>query len=125
MLINTVHKVVHPIYYSTRMRVRCTRNLGLSAYVFRIRTYVHGLVNCVDKTCCILISVHIPIGSLLVDSLSLKTSQNFYIADIRYDIKLLSVLLRKQEELNSWILRLGKAGLVVTQIGVRCLQTSL
>ena len=54
-------------------------------------TYVHGLVNCVDKACCILISVHIPIAYLLVDSLSLKTSQNFYIADIRCDIKLLSV----------------------------------
>ena len=35
------------------------------------------------------------------------------------------VLLPKLEELNSWILRLGKAGLVVTQIGVTCLQTSL
>ena len=35
------------------------------------------------------------------------------------------VLLRKQEELNSWILRLSKAGLVVTQTGIRCLQTSL
>ena len=35
------------------------------------------------------------------------------------------VLLPKLEELNSWILRLGKAGLVVTKIGVRCLQTSL
>ena len=31
----------------------------------------------------------------------------------------------KLEELNSWILRLGKAGLVVTKIDVRCLQTSL
>ena len=35
------------------------------------------------------------------------------------------VLLRKHEELNSWILRLGKAGLVVPQIGDRRLQTSL
>ena len=54
-------------------------------------TYEHSLVNCVDKACCILISVHIPTGYLLVDSLSLKTSQNFYIPDIRCDMKLLSV----------------------------------
>ena len=32
------------------------------------------------------------------------------------------VYLRKQEELNSWILRLGKAGLVISQTGV--MQTS-
>ena len=35
------------------------------------------------------------------------------------------VLLCKQKELNSWILRLGKAGLVVPQTGDRRLQTSL
>ena len=35
------------------------------------------------------------------------------------------VLLHKKEELNSWILKLGKASLVVTQTGVRHLQTSL
>ena len=54
-------------------------------------TYVHGLVNCVDKACCILVNIHIPTGYRLVDSLSLKTSQNFYKADTRCDIKLLSV----------------------------------
>ena len=35
------------------------------------------------------------------------------------------VLLCKQEGLNSWILRLGKAGLVVTQTSDRRPQTSL
>ena len=30
-----------------------------------------------DKACCILVSIHIPTGYRLVDSLSLKTSQNF------------------------------------------------
>ena len=80
--------------------------------------------------------INILIGYQLVDSLSLKTSQNYYKADTRCDILLLSVrkyqvggfvscYVRKQEELNSWILRLGKAGLVVTQSSDRRLQTSL
>ena len=34
-------------------------------------------------------------------------------------------MLRKEEELNSWILRLGKAGQVVTQTSDRHPQTSL
>ena len=98
-------------------------------------TYVHDLVKCVDKACCILVIVHMPTGYRLVDSLSLKTSQNFYKADTRCDSLLLSVrknqvggfyiLLCKQEELNSWILRLAKAGLVVTQTSDRRLLTSL
>ena len=123
MLINTVHKVVHPdlLQYAHACAVYSPFTLVCIRIPY---TYMHGLVNCVDKACCILVSIHIPTGYRLVDSLSLKTSQNFYKADTRSDIKLLSVrkilsrrfcaLLRKQEELNSWILRLGKAGLVVT-----------
>ena len=37
----------------------------------------------------------------------------------------MSCYVRKQEELNSWILRLGKADLVVTQSSDRRPQTSL
>ena len=98
--------------------------------------YVHAqLCELCCITCCILVSVHIPAGYGLVDSLSLKTSRNFYKADTRCDILLFEcpkiptrrfcVLLRKQEELNSWIFRLGKADLVVTLTSDRRPQTSL
>ena len=46
-------------------------------------------MNCVDKVCCILVSVHIPTGYGLVDSLNLKTSQNVYEADTRCGMILL------------------------------------
>ena len=90
MLINTVHKVVHPdlLQYAHACAVYSPFTLVCIRIPY---TFVHGLVNCVDKACCILISIHILTGYRLVDSLSLKTSQNFYKADTRCDVKLLSV----------------------------------
>ena len=135
MLINTVYKVVHPnlLQYAHACAVY---SLFTIICIHIPYTYVHGLVNCVDRACCILVSVHIPTGYGIVDSLSLKISQNFYKVDTRCDILLFEcpkipsrrfcvLLIRKQEELNSWILRLGKAGLVVTQTSDRRPQTSL
>ena len=90
------------------------------------------------SACCVIVSVYIPVGYQLVDSLHLKSSKNYSWSDTCCDIRSYSVLecpkipsrsfcvlLPKLEELHSWILKLGKAGLVVTKIGVRCLQTSL
>ena len=90
MLINTVHKVVHTdlLQYAHACAVYSPFTL---IYIRVTYTYVHGLVNCVDKACCILVSVHMPTRYRLVDSLSLKTSQNFYKADTRCDTLLLSV----------------------------------
>ena len=86
------------------------------------------------SACCVIVIVYIPVGYQLVDSLHLKSSKKYSWSDTCCDIRSYTVLecpkipsrsfcvlLPKLEELNSWILRLGKAGLVVTKIGVRCL----
>ena len=90
MLINTVHKVVHPdlLQYARACAVFSPFTLVCIRIPY---TYVHGLMNCVDGACCVLVNIHIPTEYRLVDSLSLKTSQIFYKADTRCDIKLLSV----------------------------------
>ena len=90
MLINTVHKVVHPdlLQYAHACAVYSPFTL---VCIHILYTYMHSLVNCVDEACCILVSIHIPTGYRIVDSLSLRTSQNFYKADTRCDILLLSV----------------------------------
>ena len=90
MLINTVHKVVRPdlLQYAHA----CAVYSPFTLICIRIPyTYVHGLVNYVDKASCILVSVHIQTEYRLVDSLSLKPSQNYYKADTRCDILLLGV----------------------------------
>ena len=90
MLINTVYKVLNQdlLQYAHACAVYSPFTLVCIRIPY---TYVHGFVNCVDKACCILVSVHIPTEYGLVDSLSLKTSRNFYKAGTRCDILLLSV----------------------------------
>ena len=82
MLINTVHKVVHPdlLQYAHACAVYSPFTLICIQISY---TYVHGFVNCVDKAFCILVSVHIPTGYRLIDSLSLKTSQNYQVVQNR------------------------------------------